>query len=402
MSINKNSPGSPFSFPWPAIQTTLPSARHASDSDSGYVLSPLFPDHKVGLLLKYWFDELEIFYPCINRSDFYSRLSSFFVETCSSQGKMTRIPLQPEHISLAALTCGMLSLATYLGGTAEPHQRKQGDDYYISASVSWHVESRRLLDQLPSWREEPNLDILRLHLLEVLYMTILERNGGTSNAIAIAVDLAFAMQLHDESEWKSCSVREQEYRRLLWYTVCYMDQRVALKVGRPILIREADFTVGDFTFESREQYFTENVTGEAGNDSLPLRWPLPAKPTEDWFEYLLFRVRWGKIVMGLWDSLFSPRVAKTPDPAKIARADVLLTELQKGLPPSLVWDPTQLPAVMGMGDADRAFRSRLIIFEVKEPIAFFQTPSLPRATSHPDNHLSRPSTCFACPSDPAP
>ena len=202
---------------------------------------------------------------------------------------------------------------------------------------------------------------------------MLERRGGISKAMAVTVDLVFATKLNDESTWISCTLRDQEYRRLLFWTVYYMDRRVALKVNRPIMIRENDFDVGDFTLDSKKQYMKDSlfaiVADEGAQASNPLlQWPQPSKPTEDWFEYLMFNVRWSTMATGVWDSFFSLRAMKTADFVKASSADQMLTGLQKSLPSSIQWDAKRLPKLLQMGETDRAFRLRLYIFEVRNAI----------------------------------
>lgn len=361
-----------------------PVIKHVSQAE--YVVSRLYPDRELGILLKYWFDELEIFYPCVDRVDFYERLSSFFIEHCTCENGMTRIPKEPRHIYLAALTCGMASLATYLGAGTKPNHRFQEDDYYLKTSMSWYSESRKLLGCIPQSAQEPNIDLLRLQIVEVLHMTIHEDKGGMSKAMVLAIDLAFALRLNDESAWNSFPPKAKEFHRLVWWTVYHFDRRVALKVCRPILIHDADFVVGGFTVESRDIYIndhfsTSQMDQETEPRTLLLQWAPPSARTQDWFDYLLFFSKWDELVTQIWDTCFSLRALKQPDIAKLAISDQLLTKLHSNLPPGLMWDPKQLPNQMQLGDVDRSFRLRLLVFETINMLRLFILSIHPSTTN---------------------
>lgn len=328
-----------------------------------YVVSRLYPDHKLGLLLKCWFEEMEIFYPCIDRADFYERLSALFIEHCTCRNDMTTVPQEPRHLYLAALTCAMVSVAVYIGGGAEPHSQLEEDDYYRNNSISWYLESQRLLGCIPNYAREPNFDLLSLQVVAVLFMTILENKAQVAQAMALAVELAYALQLNDESAWLNLSTRQKEHRRLQWWTVYHLDRRVALSVGRPILIRESEFSVEEYTAKSFQAYTRDAERLIDQDQRCMLQWVTPSARTSQWFDYLQFLLSWDKLVAQVWDDLFSLRAVKQPDVVHVSRTDKLLTRLQNNLPPSLEWNYKSLPLSMQLGVVDRMFRLRLIVFE---------------------------------------
>ncbi|KAJ9654293.1 hypothetical protein H2198_006643 [Neophaeococcomyces mojaviensis] len=347
--------------------TALKRDMPALDPATEVLESCLYPNQELGRLLQCYFNELETFYPCFDRSGYYRRLSQFFIENTTCKNGTTLIPTRPEYLSLAALTCGMACLGAYLGGA---NQEQMPDHYYASEAWKWHRESHRLLGQMPLWREKPNLDLLRLHLLEVVYMIILQRQGETSRLMAIAVDLAFALKLHNEEAWLELGTHEREHNRMLWWTICFMDRRVALPNGRPILIRAADFAVGLPIPESQLEWMSETspevLVSESNDRAIILQWPKPSVRSQAWFSYVLFTAKWSNLVARIWDKFFTPRpvldnYAVVED---IAMTDVLLLQLRNELPANLLWDPVQLPSLMQLGDVDWNFRMRLIILEV--------------------------------------
>lgn len=359
--------------PDPSIQqepTSRTIALSASWRGTRTILSRLYPNYRLGCLLQYCFDELESYYPCIDRIDFYERLSLFFVDYCSCKDRSTLIPEQPEHLVLAALTCQMLAIATYIGGNPEPNQERIIDDPYMEESWQWYVEGRRLLAH-SRWQEKPTLDVLRLHILEVVYGSMLERKKAMSNAISVAVGLAFVLQLHNEELWGCYTPREKEYRRLLWWTVYGLDRRMAFRIGRPYLIRDSEFAVAEFTTVSWNCYLFDSIaviTPENETRTIPLQWPQPSRATENWFKFLQFHIQWSKMATMVWDSLCSLRRPKSADLHAVNVTDALISNLRMTLPITLQWDPNGLPSLVYPGEMDRSLRLRLIVFEACTPV----------------------------------
>ncbi|KIX00581.1 uncharacterized protein Z518_09646 [Rhinocladiella mackenziei CBS 650.93] len=373
-------PGPNPDFP---ASTAPPAARKPS---STHVSSQLYPDQQLGITLKHCFDELELFYPCMDRSDFYERLSDLFIIHCTCQGRSTQIPLLAKHLSLAALTCILLAIGTYLGYgvSANDEQRSQGDDDCLQASMSWYAESTMLLTKF-DWTEQPNTDVLRFHMLEVIYMTMLDKRGGVTKSLSIAVDLAYSLRVNNERTWSTCTIREQEYLRLLWWTLYYMDRRVALSFERPVLIRDTDFFVDEFRCTSARHYMENDEWHDRADNSssIGLVWPMPSKPPEDFFHWLKFCVRWSKIVTRIWDTSFSLKATEAAALNAIEITDDLLMEAENDLPASLRWDATSLPCSILPGDMDRTYRLKVIVYEVRKRPLFPPFPDNSNAKNGP-------------------
>lgn len=335
----------------------------------GYVTSKLFPNQQLGTTLLLCFEELELFYPCVDRVDFYNRLTNLFLLKSTCQGKSSRLPKDAEHLSLAALTCMLLAIGTYLGasGPSNSEPLSSPEDCFREASLLWYAESVMLLSKFES-SEHPNMDLLRYHILEIIYMTMLDRKGGMSRSLALAVDLAYSLGVHDEQRWSLYTTREKEYRRLLWWTLVYMDRRIALSFQRPLLLRLADFHVGDFTEISFGQYMQDGISDDdqqpSGMGIVRLSLPLPSKPPSNYSDWLLFIMRWCKVVAQVWDVTMSLNDTQAAADS-IETADTSLTEIQKALPVSLRWNTGYLPNSIKAGEMDRACRFKVIVFEVR-------------------------------------
>ncbi|KAJ5820252.1 hypothetical protein N7474_005843 [Penicillium riverlandense] len=333
-----------------------------NDSDTKIITSRLFSEPNLGSLLRFGFDELEFYYPVIDRLNFYDRLALLFSEHLSHEDGVPQVQAQRKHAILIALACEMLSIATYLGAGANSYQRAQGDAYHIPESLSWHSESRRLLN-FYTWEESSDIDLLRIHVLEVIYMNMLQRRAEASRALALAVDFAFRVKLHDEDAWASFTLREHEYRRLLWWTLFLLDRQAAILLGRPYIIRDEDFVVHVFTEASRALYLTEDPPQSVpGQECLP--WPLPSTLNEDWFDHIQFCVRWSKIATRVWDSCFAVRASKSLTGDDVELIDALLMKLERDMPSSLKWNLKNLPSAVNARNEDMPLRLQITIFEV--------------------------------------
>ena len=365
--------------------------QRAEDDNPTHIISKLFPDEQLGHTLKYCFDELELFYPCIDRLNFYDQLSDLFVLHCVCHGKYTRIPREQMHVSLAALACMLLAIGTYLGGNTTEHESQiHNEDDFLHASLSWHAESRMLLRTF-DWTEQPNFDILRLHILEVIYMTMIDRKGALTKSMVVAIDLAFSLQLHDERTWGFRTAREKAYLQLLWWTLYYMDRRIALRFERPLLIRDMDFVVSEFdavAIDNLKEHVLSARLGQNASVITKLAWPPPSNPPDGYFDWLHFRLEWSKIVTRVWDTGFLRRTA-TVDPERVYLTDSLLSEVEDGLPFNLRWETASLPCLISPGVMDRAYRLKLIVFEVS-------VTAFPASFSCCAEISSRQSICCVC------
>lgn len=352
----------PSSFSDAVTTKTLSSAR--TDDEADFVPSRLFPNRSLGILLKYCFDELEIYYPCIDRVDFYQRLSLLFGQHCLYEGQSTLIPRKPEYLALAALVCSMVTIATYLDGPHESDQNIDGRDNHAAAAWEWHLESRRLLDAY-AWDNDPSPDTICLKVFEVFYYTMTEQNREMSMAKTVAVELAFALHLNNEACWHQMTHREREYRRLLWWLIYVLDRRISIRTKHPYLIHDSEVFVGDFTAQSRMHYLAndpfqfQRTPPDLHFDVY--QWPLPSNPNEDWFVYWQFNVRCAKIAERVWDHCYSLRMGGAVD---VNDLDALLFKLERSLPPTLMWNSSVLLDLVQAGKTDRYLRLRLIIFEV--------------------------------------
>jgi hypothetical protein len=330
-------------------------------------ITKLFPSEHLGAALLLGFEELELYYPCVDRLEFYSRLSELFILQSSCHAGSTRVESTPECIALAALTCVLAAIGTFLGpdpcsSTGEAASTK---DERRQKSLIWYEESTRLVGKFEVY-EQPNIDILRYYIMTTIYMSMLERKSGVSRSHALAVDMAHSLNIHDEQKWPSCSPREREFRRLIWCTLVYIDCRIALNFQRPLLLSLPYAKVGPFTDISVLHYMDKEIEGEGRHDcskTMGLAWPLPVRVPDNFHLWLLFLMQWGDLVTRVWYPGL-PSQAEAQAVSSISTVDDSLAEIQDSLAPSLRWAEESLPDAIKTRHLDRECRLKVLVYEV--------------------------------------
>lgn len=98
--------------------------------------------------------------------------------------------------------------------------------------------SRRMMDP---WNDNFVLDDARTYLLQAMFLNEMNLKSAAWNCLGNAVRVAQDMGLHSESgPWP---VVEGEMRRRTWWAIYVLDRTLAVELGRPLLIDDADCDV---------------------------------------------------------------------------------------------------------------------------------------------------------------
>jgi hypothetical protein len=302
-------------------------------------------------LINLFFDEYHYLYPCIDQDHFDVQLQGLFEHYSADQDCLYLSDGEPGTLVFAALTCEILAIAEHIeaDGQSPTHEERN------VRGQAWERESARLLG-LASQSADNIMDTVRLYMLEVLYMLMRENFRKASQALCRAVELSFALGLNDESTWVSCSGAEARSRRVLWWTIYFFDRRMAYRLGRPYMIRDAEVAVADFAADIRTM------------ESPPLH--LSAHPAArisldgDWFHYLQFNIGWGRLFSKAWDSLYSLTSPKAGNVEEIEIMETLLAKLKRSLPAAMKWRDTRNSGNTQPDVPDRKFRMRLVVYTV--------------------------------------
>ncbi|GKZ87980.1 hypothetical protein AnigIFM59636_006938 [Aspergillus niger] len=131
---------------------------------AGYLPSLLADTAQLKSGVKAFFEEFAHFFPCLQLDEFCPRLFNLF-QICPSGPHGLLLPIEREI------------------------------DYH--SHQTWYRESQRLRLRHPE-RPLRDLDILPTYIVEAIYKLGLERLSESSQSIAQAVELAFALGLNNE------------------------------------------------------------------------------------------------------------------------------------------------------------------------------------------------------------
>lgn len=322
-------------------------------------------------LINLYFDHMNSFFPCIDDVAFRKRLSQIEAEQVL-EGDRICLLVKPASRSFLLLMCLVLAVATYLDPSS--HQGKgttaPGWRYFLMAEdISGKDHCLRDVGM--------DLDLVRYHTVKAMYMIHVERLTAASHSIGTAVQLAFNIGLNDESTWNNCSETEKCARRLLWWTIFYMDRRVAQKCWKPYLIREIEVQVEDMD-GTESVPFSDVFEIETCSE---MEWKLLIN------RYVQTQISWGRLWALVWDSMFAACAPKgDARTEEIEILDVRILHAQRQTHESLRWETSLLPNYMAAGETEAQIRSRLVAYVVCQPInasSFFSLLLKTFSSRHP-------------------
>lgn len=273
-------------------------------------------------LMNLYFDHMHAFFPCIDEDEFKEALSQFAKDRSISR-------------TFYMLVCMILAVATYLDPRTHPTATTScppGWNYFLMAEKEFS--------------SNVNTRLIQYYTVKAIYLIHIERLTPSYREIGTAVQLAFSLGLHDESTW-TCSENQKSTRRSLWWTIYYLDRRIAQKCWKPYLIRENEVLVSPVDSE----------------------------------QYLYTAVHWARLWSIVWDSMFALGATKPLPMEQIEVLDAQILHAQRQVCESLQWSTFRSSDYI---EPETHTRSRLVIFVVRVPLlcgglqltsAAFQSPA---------------------------
>lgn len=296
-------------------------------------------------LVSLYFDQLNNFFPCIDPRQFRERLGQIEVDQVSDEGRI-QIVVKPCSRTFLMMMCMILAVATYLD--LSNHEAKidstPGWRYFLMAEDMAGKEYRLRHECI-------DLDLVRYHTVKSMYLIHVERLTAASQSIGTAIQLAFNIGLNDESKWSHRSEAEQRACRLLWWTIFYMDRRVAQKSWKPYLIRENEFRVEE----------VEGVDSLVLSTGFNLETYAESESKLLINRYVQTEIVWARLWGLVWDSLFAARaLARGARAEEIEVLDAKILHAQRQTHESLQWGTAQLSSYEAAGETEGHIRSRLV------------------------------------------
>jgi hypothetical protein len=346
-----------------------------------YIHCRIHQSERLDRLLQLFMEEGDFYYPVIFGCNFKNRLDTLLREHRNKNGDGLSLPVdRVDLVSLAALACMVIACAETIDiNTLELPKVQRRDGTSVTDQDTWRLEGRHLLES-SNWQRSVNLDMVRFHLVEALFLLMCERLRESYHAMVTTASLALVTNLNNQDNWFANSEDERISKRVLWWTVYLMDRQVGHKCGKPYLIRDAEFVVDDFEDLLADSASKPTVDPSLLNEHLQFN----CTYNTEWYRYLQFLAQWSQNFTKVWDALFSIRAARVTNEDQLELIDALILKLNRNLGPGLDWKPNMLPDLTAAPTQDleheQNLRLRLIIFTVR--------PTLLNVTAHVPFHYS--------------
>jgi hypothetical protein len=160
-------------------------------------------------------------------------------------------------------------------------------------------------------------------------------------SVSRAFQTALCIGLNDQDRWPDNTEDEDiACRQSLWWTIFFLDKRVAQKIGIAYSVRQTECAVKEFL-------------GDHG--SLP-----PQAHHELLQSMILFSQLWAQI----WDLFFSPHKQDKDPGEEMQLTDMKIILAYRRVPPRLRWRSQRMHEYIAHGDSEREVRRRLLVFLV--------------------------------------
>jgi hypothetical protein len=282
---------------------------------------------------------MDSFFPLMDKVDTERRIFQALDALGYSDYELI-VDVDVQNHAIMALLCNML----VMGECMDPDGTDAED-----SRPGWtiYIRGRKLLQQCSSLKDN-DLDLVRYHTLNCLYMMNCELLQSASHAISTAFQVAVNARLNDQSSWGECTPLEMRSRQMLWWTIYFLDRRIAQRNGSPYLIRDTEVAVEEFV--PKHKALREDVDDDFSKSD-----------TRDYCQALVnFSKLWGYI----WDAFFAARVEKRRDWEEIEIMDTRILFIRKQLPRSLSWNTDTVGTYMVNGENEPQVRRRLALFIV--------------------------------------
>lgn len=304
-------------------------------------------------LLDVYFRDFDCYFPFLERQDTEARIYGLIRRLgYSSYNRMLLVGNQ--DLSLIAMTCIMLAMAECLDS-----EHGACDSDSVRPGWSMYLQGFKAIQRF-FFTKDVDLDVARTQCLIAAYLMHSEILRAASQAISVALQLAIDIKLNDQRNWSTASPDEVLSKQLLWWTIFFLDRRIAQKASLPYHIRDTEFCVEDFKSTG------QNCQAESG-DVDDLRASTQQEKTsslhgvKDYVQVLINLARlWGQV----WDKFFAIGVTRKTDWMEVEIMDTQILNVRRQLPANMTWEPDKMAEYTLNGEPEPQLRRRLHIYTV--------------------------------------
>lgn len=301
---------------------------------------------KLQTLLDVYFCDVDSYFPFVERKETEPRIFETLRQLGYSEHR-PQVTVGFGQLSLMSLLFNMLAIAECLNS-----ETGACDD----ARPGWplYVEGSRLAQRF-SCTKNVDLDLVRHHVLGAAYLLHSEQLRSASRAVLASYQFATIIRLHDQKAWLGQSSDEVVARKRLWWTLFWLDRRIAQKSGYAYHIRNQDFSVEDFSARPKPDRISP--PGDAPNVGL-------VHTRQETQDYLQVMINLGKLWGLIWDAFFATGADRLGNWEEIELMDTRILNVRRRLPPDLTWDPDLLHQYIAQGQKEPPLRRRIGIHTV--------------------------------------
>ncbi|PGH23911.1 hypothetical protein AJ80_01973 [Polytolypa hystricis UAMH7299] len=295
------------------------------------------PPARLVYLLKVFFEEFDCNFPCLIEVNVRKRLSEAFRKLQYSKHNR-RVPVNAQHYKTVAILCNALA---YSETSAEPLISPCGATSEVRPDWTLYLQGRQLM-QHTEMSGEDDIDFITYHVTSAAYTLRAEMLRLASNHVLHGFQAALNASLNNQDRWHTAQL-EFAPRKALWWTLYFLDKRIAQKSGIAYFIRESEVAVSDFRGNPTESQ------GDEENDA-PRR------------ELLQNMVIFSKLWTHIWDNFFAPGAPIAGKWDEVQIMDARITVSQQQTPTRLLWTPELVDESVKSGEAEPQIRKRLLVY----------------------------------------
>lgn len=289
--------------------------------------------------------EFECYFPCLHGDRVCDQLSATLT-LLGYDEYHTEVFIGDLQCQIIAILFNMLAYAEAVMqssptvGDLIPHPGAQR--YYQGMKIMEHFGKLHGNDlQTTVYHTTATAYLLELGMLQMAFQSVSQ-----------ALQTALCIALNDQGRWPNNTEDEDiACRQSLWWTIFFLDKRIAHKIGIAYCVRQKECAVREYLGDD----------GSLG----------PQAHHELLQSMILFSQLWAHI----WDSFFSPRATtkehkeqKEDTWVEMQLTDVKIIVAYRRLP-RLRWRSQKMSEYIYNGDSEREIRRRLLVFLVSQFLA---------------------------------
>lgn len=286
---------------------------------------------RLDALLDIYFCDLDSFFPFIERDGTRTRIHAA-LQRLGHGDNQTIIDVPSSDHSTIALLCNMLAVAECfcVSGLGSEDIRPGWSLFLRGRKLIQHYSSPTKID----------LQLIQYQALSSEYLMQSEQLHDALQAISNAGQLAMRARLNEERTWGALPDREILNRKMLWWTIYFLDRKISQRTGSTYVIRDTEVAVSGFSQTSVDR-----------ND-----------------RYMQALIELGRLWSLIWDIFFAAAAPRPVDWKEVEIMDTRILVVQRELASCLTWETDLLDQVyIAQQEPEPHIRRRLAIFIVIIP-----------------------------------